>query len=135
MCRECHLCAVQVLAKTTDVTMEHLYEFATDRNASHVARRLLCVIAGRDVMPAQHNSSSMDASAIKANKVSAMTCTYQQIPTPVGVPTSSICVDCCVVSHRPHRLFHMHVSSDAHMTRTLAFNMRAKCCSLRRGRG
>ena len=67
---------MQVLAKTADVTVEHLYEFATDRNASHVARRLLCVIAGRDVMPAQHNSSSMDASAVKANKVSAMTCTY-----------------------------------------------------------
>ena len=58
-----------MLAKTTDVTLEHLYEFATDRNASHVARRLLCVIAGHDVMPAQHNSSSMDASAVKANKV------------------------------------------------------------------
>lgn len=62
--------AVQILEKTTDVTVEHLYEFATDRNASHVARRLLCVIAGHDVMPAQHNSSSVDASAIKANKVS-----------------------------------------------------------------
>ena len=61
--------AMQVLQKVTDVTVEHLYEFATDRNASHVARRLLCVLAGFDVVPPQHNSASMDASAIKSNKV------------------------------------------------------------------
>ena len=59
----------QVLVRVTEVTMEHLYEFATDRNASHVARRLLCVLAGFDVMPAQHSGASMDGSAAKANKV------------------------------------------------------------------
>lgn len=71
-CRASHCysaAAMQILSKVTDVTVEHLYEFATDRNASHVARRLLCVIAGADVIPPQHNSSSMDASAIKAGKV------------------------------------------------------------------
>ena len=60
---------MQVLARVTEVTVEHLYEFATDRNASHVARRLLCVLAGFDVMPAQHSAASMDGSAAKANKV------------------------------------------------------------------
>ena len=76
-CQRCHCrashcysaVAMQILSKVTDVTVEHLYEFATDRNASHVARRLLCVIAGADVIPPQPNSSSMDASAIKAGKV------------------------------------------------------------------
>ena len=61
----------QILTRIADVTVEHLYEFATDRNASHVARRLLCVFAGFDVMPAQHNSASINASAVKANKVTA----------------------------------------------------------------
>ena len=42
----------QALERACGVVTRHLYEFATDRNASHVARRLLCVLAGRDVLPA-----------------------------------------------------------------------------------
>ena len=42
----------QALERACGVVTAHLYEFATDRNASHVARRLLCVAAGRDVLPA-----------------------------------------------------------------------------------
>ncbi|CAL8466393.1 g5929 [Coccomyxa elongata] len=48
----------EVLQSLTAVVVEHLWEFATDRNASHVARRLLCVIAGRDVTPAQRGGAA-----------------------------------------------------------------------------
>jgi hypothetical protein len=64
---------LQVLRKLTEVTVAHMWEFATDRNASHVARKLLCIIAGRDVTPAQTAAAqSVDGAAfIRAAKVSA----------------------------------------------------------------
>ena len=62
---------MQMLQNLTGVTVAHLWEFATDRNASHVARKLLCIIAGRDVTPAQSAPAhSVDGAAfIRAAKV------------------------------------------------------------------
>ena len=49
---ECIYVPDQALEHACGVVTAHLYEFATDRNASHVARCLLCVAAGRNVLPA-----------------------------------------------------------------------------------
>ncbi|BDA51236.1 Nucleolar protein 9 [Coccomyxa sp. Obi] len=63
----------EVLQSLTGVVVAHLWEFATDRNASHVARRLLCVIAGRDVTPAQRGGAAAadGAAFIRAAKQGA----------------------------------------------------------------
>lgn len=67
-----------VLRDLTGVTVAHLWEFATDRNASHVARRLLCAVAGRDVAPARSNAHSADGAAfIRAAKVRIQSSTLQ----------------------------------------------------------
>ena len=42
---------VQLLAEACDSICEHLYDFVTNRYATHVARRLLCIVAGRNVLP------------------------------------------------------------------------------------
>ncbi|BDA51149.1 Nucleolar protein 9 [Coccomyxa sp. Obi] len=55
----------EVLQSLTDIVVAHLWEFATDQNASHVARRLLCVIAGRDVTPAQRSGAAAADGAAK----------------------------------------------------------------------
>lgn len=34
-----------------DAICPHLYDYATDRFATHVVRRLLCLAAGRNVLP------------------------------------------------------------------------------------
>jgi hypothetical protein len=66
------LCVMQVLEQLCSVKVAHMWEFATDRNATHVARRLLCVLAGRDVMPAHSNARSLDgATYVRAAKVCA----------------------------------------------------------------
>jgi hypothetical protein len=61
-------CPVQALERTCRVVTAHLYQFATDRNGSHVARALLCVLAGRDVAPAQQprgGIAGVDAAALR----------------------------------------------------------------------
>ena len=45
------VCALQLLEAACSSICEHLLDFLTNRYATHVARRLLCIIAGRDVLP------------------------------------------------------------------------------------
>ena len=59
-------CFLQVLQRLCAVIVQHSWEFSTDRNATHVARRLLCVLAGRDVLPAQANSHEVSGAAYSA---------------------------------------------------------------------
>ncbi len=42
---------LQLLTEACNNVCEHLYDFLTNRYATHVARRLLCIIAGRNVLP------------------------------------------------------------------------------------
>ena len=42
---------LQLLAEACNSICEHLYDFITNRYATHVARRLLCIVAGRNVLP------------------------------------------------------------------------------------
>ena len=71
LCLSSMVSSLQVLQSLTGVVVAHLWEFATDRNASHVARQLLCVIAGRDVTPAQRGGAAAadGAAFIRAAKV------------------------------------------------------------------
>ncbi|KAL0051826.1 hypothetical protein WJX82_002725 [Trebouxia sp. C0006] len=41
----------ELLTEACNNVCEHLYDFLTNRYATHVARRLLCIIAGRNVLP------------------------------------------------------------------------------------
>lgn len=41
----------QVLTLLTDAVCPHLYQYITDKFATHAARRLLCLLAGRNVLP------------------------------------------------------------------------------------
>jgi nucleolar protein 9 len=41
----------QLLTEACNSVCEHLFDFLTNRYATHVARRLLCIIAGRNVLP------------------------------------------------------------------------------------
>ena len=64
------LSSLQALAKASATVCARLYEFVTDRSGSHVARRLLCVLAGRNVLPAASAGRAKDgASYAKATKV------------------------------------------------------------------
>ena len=64
------LSSLQALAKASATVCARLYEFVTDRSGSHVARRLLCVLAGRNVLPATTAGRAKDgASYAKATKV------------------------------------------------------------------
>ena len=56
---------LQLLAEACNSVCEHLYDFLTNRYATHVARRLLCIIAGRNVLPLAAKSQ---------NKVCACAC-------------------------------------------------------------
>ncbi|KAG2451956.1 hypothetical protein HYH02_003730 [Chlamydomonas schloesseri] len=42
---------VRVMTLLADAICPHLYDYATDRFATHVVRRLLCLAAGRNVLP------------------------------------------------------------------------------------
>ena len=49
---------MQALKKLTAKTIEHLQALILDRYGSHVARSFLCLLAGRDVIPAQGKPGS-----------------------------------------------------------------------------
>lgn len=40
-----------LLALLVDAVRDHLHDYILDRYATHLARQLLCVLAGRDVLP------------------------------------------------------------------------------------
>ena len=52
---------LQTLAKVTGAVSENLYDMAVHKYATHVARRLLSVLAGRDVAPAPGRKQQQQA--------------------------------------------------------------------------
>lgn len=43
--------AEDLLTKMVDALTNHLHDYIMDKHATHFARKLLCVISGRDVVP------------------------------------------------------------------------------------
>lgn len=52
-----------MLSKVTDAVAENLYDMAVHKYATHVARRLLSVLCGRDVAPAARKQQQAAAAA------------------------------------------------------------------------
>lgn len=55
-----------MLSKVTDAVAENLYDMAVHKYATHVARRLLSVLCGRDVAPAARKQQQAAAAAAQA---------------------------------------------------------------------
>ena len=56
----------QVLGKVTEAVAENLYDMAVHKYATHVARRLLSVLAGREVAPAPGRKQQQQHAAVAA---------------------------------------------------------------------
>jgi hypothetical protein len=68
-----HTCASQdILSEIVTKITGDLYDYVMDRNASHVVRRLLCVIAGRNLIDGKNKGRAESDFGSKVERLSAM---------------------------------------------------------------
>lgn len=60
--------SLQVVGLLAGAVTPHLYDYMTDKFATYVARRLLCVLAGRSVMPPDKKQQQAAAAAAAARQ-------------------------------------------------------------------
>ena len=77
------LCVLQLLAEACNSVCEHLLDFLTNRYATHVARRLLCIVAGRDVLPRAAKSRNKVGPLLLSTKAIGV-----HVPPKVCVPSN-----------------------------------------------
>lgn len=74
-------CVLQLLVDACNRICEHLLDFLTNRYATHVARRLLCLIAGRDVLPIAAKSQNKVSPRLLHAKAAQELMLYQNVPS------------------------------------------------------
>ncbi|GIL74790.1 hypothetical protein Vretimale_2348 [Volvox reticuliferus] len=86
----------QVMKLLTDSICPHLYDYVTDRFATHVARRLLCLLAGRNVLPPPSKQRQQQLPGLE-NKRSKL-----EVPTGLAAKLGGVSATAAGVSGKKH---------------------------------
>ncbi len=123
---------LQLLAEACNSICENLLDFMTNRYATHVARRLLCIIAGRNVLPLAAKSQN------KVNNCKQYSCIPGRCRSG-GLLMPSVSIAKCLTTYVPcgyqlHCIaattLHVHGCQTHQQSRLLVLPLMHRCLSL-----